>query len=123
MELAEHQEGGLVKTREIARSQEIPLKYLEQIINMLKKSRLVDSVRGSEGGYRLARPASEITLFDILRALEGDLSIMDQKENWGEQQGIFWRELEAEIFKLLDIPLSDFLARNKESSRPLMYYI
>ncbi|MCB1171254.1 MAG: Rrf2 family transcriptional regulator, partial [Leptospiraceae bacterium] len=45
----------LLKTREIAEKQTIPVKYLEQIINTLKKRRLVQSVRGSEGGYRLAR--------------------------------------------------------------------
>lgn len=124
MELADRaHEGGLLKTREIAERQNIPLKYLEQIINTLKKHQLVISTRGSEGGYRLARPPGDITIFDILRALEGDLSIMDTDEDWPEGQGIFWKELEESVQKLLEIPLSDFLLRNRSADEGLMYYI
>ncbi len=124
MELAAHaRDGGLLKTREIAERQNIPLKYLEQIINTLKKHHLVVSTRGSEGGYRLARSPGEITIYDILRALEGDLSIMDQNENWPEEQGIFWKELERSIHKLLEITLSDFSNRSVDSPEGLMFYI
>ena len=125
MELArEGQSAGLLKTRVIAERQSIPLKYLEQIINILKRNKLVSSVRGSEGGYRLARPAADITVFEILQALEGDLSIIDQKDPaWGKEQGVFWQELQRKITDILSVPLSDFTRATTEAESSLMYYI
>jgi Rrf2 family cysteine metabolism transcriptional repressor len=124
MELAGNADAGsLLKTREIAERQNIPLKYLEQIINTLKKHDLVVSTRGSEGGYRLARSPGEITLYDILRALEGDLSIMDRDDEMPEEQGLFWRELETSVQRLLEITLTDFLRKNHGTQEGLMYYI
>lgn len=61
----------------IAQRQEISEEYLEQIFSALRKSGIVESVRGAQGGYRLARPAEKITVGDILRVLEGSLSPVD----------------------------------------------
>lgn len=58
----------------IARAQEIPLKFLENILADMRHAGLVTSRRGAEGGYRLARPAEEITVADIIRAVEGPLA-------------------------------------------------
>lgn len=115
----------LLKTREISERQSIPLKYLEQIINTLKKQNLVSSVRGSEGGYRLARPAHDISIFEILNSLEGDLSIIDKNDpSWGQgSQGVFWTELEDQIRRMLEIPLSDFCVQHQAAADGLMYYI
>ncbi len=57
----------------IAQRQEISVSYLEQLMAKLKKAGLVRSVRGVNGGYSIARPADEISVGDVLRALEGDL--------------------------------------------------
>ena len=73
VELANHGEA-LVPLKEISDSQQISLKYLEQIITPLAKAGLVTSVRGAQGGYRLARPETEITAGEILRAVEGELT-------------------------------------------------
>ena len=62
-----------VKADEIAQAQGIPLKFLLEILRELRNDDLVHSQRGSDGGYTLARPAAEITLAEILRALEGPL--------------------------------------------------
>lgn len=59
--------------KEISERQQLSLKYLEQIVTPLARAGLVASIRGSQGGYRLTRPAPEITAGDILRAIEGDL--------------------------------------------------
>lgn len=126
MELARStQNGQLLKVREISERQSIPLKYLEQIINTLKKSRLVASARGADGGYRIARPSDEITVFEILSALEGDLTIIDRNDPPGKDQGLFWIELEDKIKSMLDIPLADFIASstNKATDEGLMFYI
>ncbi len=124
LELARQADQSLLKTREIAERQNIPLKYLEQIINTLKRGHLVVSVRGSEGGYRLARPAAEMTVFEILQALEGDLSVIDTSDPaWGRDQGVFWTELENRIRTILEIPLSEFAAAGARAEEALMFYI
>jgi Rrf2 family protein len=63
-----------VKADTIARAQDIPLKFLLGILSDLKRSHLLRSQRGAEGGYWLARPAQEITVADIIRAVEGPLA-------------------------------------------------
>jgi Rrf2 family protein len=72
IELARH-EGSPSKGDDLARAQEIPLSFLENILNQLKSAGLVRTQRGPEGGYWLARPAGEITLAEIIRAVEGPL--------------------------------------------------
>jgi Rrf2 family protein len=65
---------GPVKGERIAQAQEIPLKFLENILPDLKHAGLVQSQRGAEGGYWLARPAEEISLADVIRAVEGPIA-------------------------------------------------
>jgi Rrf2 family protein len=65
---------GPVKADAISRAQEIPQRFLEQILLDLKHAGLVASQRGAEGGYWLARPAAEIALADLIRAVEGPLA-------------------------------------------------
>jgi Rrf2 family protein len=65
---------GPVKADVISRAQEIPQRFLEQILLDLKHAGLVASQRGAEGGYWLARPAAEIALADLIRAVEGPLA-------------------------------------------------
>ena len=73
-ELAAAQGRGPIKGEQIAQAQEIPLKFLLNILNELKRAGIVRSQRGAEGGYQLARPADEITLADVIRAVEGPLA-------------------------------------------------
>src|SRR5436853_281673 len=63
-----------VKGEQISQAQGIPLKFLENILGELRHAGLVRSQRGTEGGYWLARPADEITLADVIRAVEGPLA-------------------------------------------------
>ncbi len=63
-----------VKAEDIARAQDIPLKFLLGILNDLKRAYLVRSQRGADGGYALARPADEITLADVIRVIDGPLA-------------------------------------------------
>src|SRR3954468_3628780 len=63
-----------VKGEVLAQAQDIPLKFLENILGELKHAGLVRSQRGAEGGYWLARPAEEITIADVIRAVEGPLA-------------------------------------------------
>ena len=74
VELAAVEGGGAIKGERIAQAQEIPLKFLENILGDLRHAGLVRSQRGVEGGYWLARPASQITLAEVIRAVEGPLA-------------------------------------------------
>jgi Rrf2 family protein len=65
---------GPVKGDRVARAQEIPLNFLENILVDLRNAGLVASKRGADGGYWLARPADEITLADVIRAVDGPLA-------------------------------------------------
>ena len=64
----------LVKGEAIASAQAIPVKFLEGIMRQLRQAGLIASHRGSEGGYRLDRPPAEITIADVVRALDGPLA-------------------------------------------------
>lgn len=77
VDLAQHYQQGLVSLKEIAQRQEVSEKYLEQIIILLHKSGLIKSVRGSQGGYTLAKSPDEIMVGAVLRALEGPLVPVD----------------------------------------------
>lgn len=64
---------GPVSAREISERQAIPAKYLEQLFVALRKAGLVSAVRGAHGGFALDRPAADITVLDVVEALEGPL--------------------------------------------------
>src|ERR1051325_8933257 len=74
VELAAAREGAQVKGERLATSQSIPLRFLENILLQLRHAGIVESRRGAEGGYRLARPAAEISLADVIRAIDGPLA-------------------------------------------------
>jgi Rrf2 family protein len=67
-------EGGLLNADHIAQTQRIPLNFLENILRDLRRAGIVESRRGQAGGYALARPANEITVADVIRAVEGPLA-------------------------------------------------
>ena len=69
---AEH--GRAVTRDQMASAQEIPIAFLENILLELKRGGIVHSVRGQQGGFRLARPADQITMADVIRTLEGPLA-------------------------------------------------
>lgn len=65
---------GVVRIQTVADEQNIPKRFLEQILNDLKDARVVESRRGVQGGYRLARPPAQITLAEIIRHVDGPLA-------------------------------------------------
>ncbi len=67
-------EGVLVKTEDLANAQGIPSQFLVDILSELRTDRLVRSHRGRDGGYELARPATEISIADVLRSIDGPLA-------------------------------------------------
>ncbi|MBQ8249128.1 MAG: RrF2 family transcriptional regulator [Clostridia bacterium] len=74
LDLAEHKDEGYIPMKEVAKRQELSLKYIERIMPVLSKNKLVEGVHGKGGGYRLSRPAEEYTVGEILRLTEGNLA-------------------------------------------------
>ena len=74
VDLAEHNDGGHIPMKDVATRQELSLKYLEQILPILTKNKLVIGVHGKGGGYRLSRNPDEYTVGEILRLTEGNLA-------------------------------------------------
>lgn len=75
IELAAHAgEDRPTKGEALARAQAIPLKFLENILGDLRQAGIVRTKRGADGGYLLARPAAEVTIADVIRAVEGPLA-------------------------------------------------
>ena len=68
------EDDAVVRIQEISTKQNIPKRFLEQILNDLKSARIVESKRGVAGGYRLSRPPEKITLAEIIRHVEGALA-------------------------------------------------
>jgi Rrf2 family protein len=74
LELAASEDGEPIKGERLSEAQDIPLQFLEHILLELKHARLIRTKRGMHGGYWLARPPDEITLADVIRAVEGPLA-------------------------------------------------
>ena len=73
-EIAAHRADVPLKAEQIASAQDIPLSFLENILVDLRRAGFVRSLRGQVGGYRMAKPAPEITIADVIRAVEGPLA-------------------------------------------------
>ncbi|HAJ96104.1 MAG TPA: AsnC family transcriptional regulator [Actinobacteria bacterium] len=124
---------GLILLKEIAKRQEISVGYLEQIIPGLKAAGLVNSSRGAHGGYVLAKEPADITLKEIISALEGPLSLVEciSDPDSCERADIcitrdIWDDLGAIIDDfLLSITLQQLIGkyRSKQRSCSLMYNI
>lgn len=74
LDLAEHQGDGYIALKDIAARQNVSKKYLEQIVPILNKADILNTNRGYQGGYRLARTPDQYTVGDILRITEGSIS-------------------------------------------------
>jgi len=110
-----------VKGERIATAQSIPQKFLENILADLRNGGLVASQRGADGGYRLARPAEEITVADVIRVVEGPIaSVRGERPDEIAYEGAAvplrdtWIELRAAMRGVLEqTTLADLVARGR----------
>src|SRR3954470_18635941 len=115
LELAAAPDGEPVKGEKLAESQQIPLQFLEHILLELKHARLVRAKRGARGGYWLPRPADDITIADVIRAVEGPLAnVQDSAPEDTEYPGPaerlrdVWIAVRANLRAVLEqVPLAD----------------
>ena len=121
VDLAEHAQDAYVPMKAVAQRQGISLKYLEKILPVLVKNRLIDGVHGKGGGYKLTRPPRAYTAGEILRLTEGDLAPVSCLEcSAGEcdrteqcRTRPMWTELHDRINSYLDsVTLADLMKTN-----------
>ncbi|MFR0352390.1 RrF2 family transcriptional regulator [Streptomyces sediminimaris] len=118
LELAVRQDGGPVKAESIAAAQDIPHKFLEGILGDLRRAGVVESRRGGNGGYRLAREASRITVADAIRAVDGPIvSVRGERPTGLEYTGSarpllpLWIALRANVRRILEgVTIADIAA-------------
>lgn len=123
-ELALRARSDRVQAKEIAETQYIPLRFLEQILIQLKRAGLVKSIRGAAGGYRLAKPPGQVTLKDVVEAVEGEISLLDPRLNPNSTVMRVWNEIEAEFLeKLTSITIQDLVHRKIREEKVLVYHI
>lgn len=125
-ELAAHYGKGPIQLKRIAEKQDISLKYLEQLISILKTGGFVKSIRGSKGGYILAKKPSEIKLSDCVRCLEGQLTAVECVDDDDYCQRAddcvvkqIWVEVTQAVENILQaITLQDLLDRAENRKMP-----
>lgn len=107
VDLAAHEEGEAVSLARTAQRQKLSLNYLEQVFGMLRRAGIVAGVKGSNGGFRLTRDMDEITVKEVLEALEGEFSIA---EDAGEDtqdpvrnalRELLWDEIDRRVDQFL----------------------
>ncbi len=107
---------------DLSRAEEVPSNYLVQILNELRNAGLITSRRGKQGGYALARPPREITLCDVVRALDGGVLEFSAETRGAsaERTKAIWREVGGFLEeKLRGYTVEDFMT----AGAPEMYYI
>ena len=123
-ELALHTWESRVQAKEIAGRRKIPRRFLEQILIQLKKAGLVRSIRGAEGGYALDRPSDQITLKDIIEAVEGEVAFFDPKIMSESSIVSIWTDIEEEFLeKLQSITVQDLIQRKIREDNVSVYHI
>ena len=134
IDLAVYAKAGQVALNSIAERQGISLNYLEQVFSALRKAGLVRSIKGAQGGYMLTKNPEYTTAGEIIRVLEGSLSVIDEDEaDFGRENVIrnciracVWERMDEAINSYVDSVTLDDLARRYQKVNGLddfMYYI
>lgn len=102
VDLSVRSKNGQVSLNSIAERNGISLQYLEQVFAALKRAGLVKSIKGPQGGYLLERPANQISVLDIVKALEGSYELEDEEQS----ETIECREIPLTIQELIIDPVN-----------------
>jgi Rrf2 family protein len=134
LDLALAEGAGLRPIQDIAGRQDIPQRYLEQVLLGLTRAGLLVSKRGSAGGYRLARTADQVTVGDVLRAVDGSVNGLESVRRGRGRVGRdpaadlseLWREIDEAVSGVIDRVTFDELRKRAEERRSVarpMYHI
>lgn len=123
LELGMRFNSGQVQAKEIADRQQIPLKFLEQILIQLRNAGLIRSIRGASGGYLLARPPDQISLKDVVEAVEGELNIIDSKLDDRTLRAV-WAEIQDDFLDRLEtVSIQQLINRKLKEQKVLDFQI
>lgn len=125
IDLAQYSEQEAVSISSISQRQSISESYLEQLVAKLRKAGLVLSIRGAQGGYRLAKPSDTISVGDVLRALEGNLQAVECSAHTDEGcQGAdlcvtkyVWQRINESIARTVDEMMLDQLVEESKKAQ------
>ena len=123
LDMAQHYDQGPIQIGDIAKRQDISVKYLEQLIIPLKKANYVESVRGPKGGHMLAKPPEEVTVGEIVELLEGGINLarciespeICDRSDTCLTRGVWEEATRAMYDKLNSITLSKMIKTGKTS--------
>jgi Rrf2 family cysteine metabolism transcriptional repressor len=121
--LAENEGQGLLQIREIARIKNIPRQYLEQIFNLLGKAQIIRSVRGKNGGYKLARHPREIFASEIITILEGGIEFVSDQDGRDEVIDGLFQEAEEKLLEAFAVSLEELVVRRQMNRNVLTFDI
>jgi len=125
IELARNYGSGPISLKSIAEQKELSNHYLEQLATPLRNAGLIRSVRGPYGGYTLAKEPKEITAGDVIRVLEGPITLVEGMENEEAAQRKLWKQIRDVIKEVLDTTtLEDLLQYDDDEPQDdYMFYI
>lgn len=130
IDLALYSKNELVPLASIAERQNISKSYLEQVFSALRKSGLVKSLKGAQGGYTLSSDPNHITVGMILGALEGDLSVVPSEDDVATNRiesyirENIWNRIDEKVFEFIDnVTLQDIMDDYLKMDPAPMYYI
>lgn len=120
--LARAKDNELLQIKEIASLGDIPPNYLEQILVVMKKSDIVESIRGASGGYKLLKKPNEITVYEILKTLDCCVSFADSKASNSILEP-FWEETQSKMEEFFSLTIQELEKFLESKSQNIMYYI
>jgi len=125
IELARNYGSGPISLKSIAEQKELSNHYLEQLATPLRNAGLIRSVRGPYGGYTLAKEPKEITAGDVIRVLEGPITLVEGMENEEAAQRKLWKQIRDVIKEVLDTTTLEDLLKydDDEPQDDYMFYI
>ncbi len=121
-ELGMEEEENILKIKEIAQRADVPQSFLEQILLELKKQGVLTSVKGANGGYKLAKDLKDITLKEIVSILETD-AFSDICRTDNPALKLFWEDMRVKIEEVFDVPLSELIQYQMKANGTLNFYI
>jgi len=120
--LAREKEKTLLQIKDIAKKGDIPQNYLEQILVILKKSGLVKSIRGANGGYKLSKSTNDISVYEVLNSLECCFANTDNKTK-DNLLDPFWEDTQKRIEKIFLLSISELEEFLQKNSQNFTYHI
>ncbi|MFX3624519.1 MAG: cysteine metabolism transcriptional regulator CymR [Ectobacillus sp.] len=124
IDLAKKYGEGPISLKSIAQAHDLSEHYLEQLISPLRNARLVKSTRGAYGGYVLSDLPSAITAGDVIRVLEGPISVVEGIEEEKPAQRHLWIRIRDAVQEVLDsTTLEDLAQYEEENGQGYMFYI